>query len=42
MREHQSRGARTDNADLFSLVIGGYGLLGIILDVEVTAARAQR
>ena len=27
--------SRTDNADLFSLVIGGYGLLGIILDVEV-------
>jgi FAD/FMN-containing dehydrogenase len=27
--------SRTDNADLFSLVIGGYGLLGIILDLEV-------
>ena len=27
--------SRTDNADLFSLVVGGYGLLGIILDVEV-------
>ena len=25
----------TENADLFSLVIGGYGLLGIILDVEI-------
>jgi FAD/FMN-containing dehydrogenase len=27
--------SRTDNADLFSLVIGGYGLLGIVLDVEI-------
>jgi FAD/FMN-containing dehydrogenase len=27
--------SRTENADLFSLVIGGYGLLGIILDVEL-------
>jgi FAD/FMN-containing dehydrogenase len=27
--------SRTDNAELFSLVIGGYGLFGIVLDVEV-------
>jgi FAD/FMN-containing dehydrogenase len=27
--------SRTDNAELFSLVVGGYGLLGIVLDVEV-------
>ncbi len=27
--------SRTDNAELFGLVIGGYGLFGIVLDVEV-------
>jgi FAD/FMN-containing dehydrogenase len=27
--------SRTENADLFSLVIGGYGLFGILLDVDV-------
>jgi decaprenylphospho-beta-D-ribofuranose 2-oxidase len=27
--------SRTENAELFSLVIGGYGLFGVILDVEL-------
>lgn len=27
--------SRTENAELFSLVLGGYGLFGIILDVEL-------
>ena len=28
----------TENAELFSLVMGGYGLFGVIVDLEVTAA----
>jgi FAD/FMN-containing dehydrogenase len=27
--------SRTDNAELFGLVIGGYGLFGIVLDLEI-------
>lgn len=30
--------SRTENADLFPLVLGGYGLFGIILDVTLTLA----
>lgn len=29
------RASRTENAELFDLVIGGYGLFGVILDVEL-------
>ena len=29
------RCSRTENAELFSLVLGGYGLFGVILDVEL-------
>ena len=29
------RCSRTENAELFSLVLGGYGLFGIVLDVEL-------
>lgn len=28
----------TDNAELFALVMGGYGLFGVIVDLELTAA----
>ena len=27
--------SRTDNPELFALVIGGYGLFGIVLDVDL-------
>ncbi len=30
-----SRVSRTENAELFDLVVGGYGLFGVILDVEL-------
>lgn len=30
-----TRCSRTENPDLFSLVLGGYGLFGVILDVEL-------
>jgi FAD/FMN-containing dehydrogenase len=29
------RASRTENAELFSLVMGGYGLFGVVLDVEL-------
>ena len=29
------RASRTENAELFNLVVGGYGLFGVILDVEL-------
>lgn len=36
------RCSRTENQDLFSLVIGGYGLFGIILDVELRVVPNER
>ena len=30
--------ARTENADLFALVAGGYGLFGVVVDLELDAA----
>ncbi|MDQ4080324.1 MAG: FAD-binding oxidoreductase [Gemmatimonadota bacterium] len=33
--------SRTDNAELFSLVIGGYGLYGVILDVTLRVTRDE-
>ncbi|TDJ76738.1 MAG: FAD-binding oxidoreductase [Planctomycetota bacterium] len=36
------RCARTENAELFSLVLGGYGLFGIILDVELRVVENER
>ena len=32
------RASRTENAELFDLVVGGYGLFGVILDVELEVA----
>ena len=34
--------SRTKNPELFSLVLGGYGLFGIILDVELRVVRNRR
>ncbi|MBC8288685.1 MAG: FAD-binding oxidoreductase [Planctomycetes bacterium] len=34
--------SRDENAELFSLVLGGYGLFGIILDVELHVVRNRR
>ncbi|MGZ0162974.1 MAG: FAD-binding oxidoreductase [Planctomycetales bacterium] len=34
--------SRNENADLFSLVLGGYGLFGIILDAELRVVRNRR
>jgi len=34
--------SRTENAELFSLALGGYGLFGIILDVELEVIRNAR
>jgi FAD/FMN-containing dehydrogenase len=34
--------SRNENAELFSLVLGGYGLFGIILDVELRVVSNQR
>lgn len=31
--------SRTDNSELFSLVMGGYGLFGVIVDLEIEMAR---
>lgn len=34
--------SRDENAELFSLVLGGYGLFGIILDVDLRVVRNER
>jgi FAD/FMN-containing dehydrogenase len=34
--------SRTENAELFSLVLGGYGLFGIILDAELLVVANER
>jgi len=34
--------SRTENQELFSLVLGGYGLFGIILDVDLRVVRNER
>lgn len=34
--------SRTEQADLFSLVLGGYGLFGIVLDVELRVVPNER
>src|SRR5262245_36240172 len=34
--------SRSENAELFSLVLGGYGLFGVILDVELQVAPNER
>jgi len=36
------RCSRTENAELFSVVLGGYGLFGIILDVELRVVPNER
>jgi FAD/FMN-containing dehydrogenase len=36
------RCSRTENADLFSLVLGGYGLFGIILDADLRVVPNER
>lgn len=36
------RCARTENEELFSLVLGGYGLFGVILDVEMNVVPNRR
>lgn len=36
------RCSRDDNAELFSLVLGGYGLFGVILDVELRVVPNER
>lgn len=36
------RASRTENAELFSLVLGGYGLFGIILDVDLEVVPNRR
>jgi FAD/FMN-containing dehydrogenase len=36
------RCSRTENAELFSLVLGGYGLFGMILDVELCVVPNER
>lgn len=36
------RCSREENAELFTLVLGGYGLFGIILDVELTVIPNER
>ena len=36
------RCSRDENEELFSLVLGGYGLFGIILDVELRVTRNER
>lgn len=36
------RCSRTENAELFSLVLGGYGLFGIILDVDLRVVVNER
>jgi FAD/FMN-containing dehydrogenase len=36
------RASRTENAELFSLVLGGYGLFGVILDVELAVVPNRR
>ncbi|MBL7938362.1 MAG: FAD-binding oxidoreductase [Flavobacteriales bacterium] len=36
------RCSRTENAELFSLVLGGYGLFGIILDVDLRTVPNER
>jgi FAD/FMN-containing dehydrogenase len=36
------RCSRTENAELFSLVIGGYGLLGVILDADLRTVPDDR
>jgi FAD/FMN-containing dehydrogenase len=37
-----ARCARDENAELFSLVLGGYGLFGVILDVELRVVPNER
>ncbi len=34
--------SRTENAELFSLVVGGYGLFGVITEVELRLRRRER
>jgi FAD/FMN-containing dehydrogenase len=36
------RCSRTENAELFSLVLGGYGLFGVILDAELRVVPNER
>src|SRR5947199_2791285 len=36
------RCSRTENAELFSLALGGYGLFGVILDVELRVVPNER
>lgn len=36
------RCSRSENAELFSLVLGGYGLFGVVLDVELRTVANQR
>jgi FAD/FMN-containing dehydrogenase len=36
------RASREDNAELFSLVLGGYGLFGVILDVDLRVVPNER
>lgn len=36
------RASRTENAELFSLVLGGYGLFGIILDADLQVVPNER
>ena len=36
------RCSRTENAELFSLVLGGYGLFGIILDADLHVVANER
>jgi FAD/FMN-containing dehydrogenase len=36
------RCSRTENKELFSLVLGGYGLFGIILDADIHVVRNER
>lgn len=36
------RVSRTENAEIFRLVVGGYGLLGVITEVELRLIRRQR
>src|SRR6185295_17285694 len=37
-----ARCSRTENAELFSLALGGYGLIGIILDTELSVVPNER
>jgi len=36
------RCSRTENKELFSLALGGYGLFGIILDADLHVVRNER